>query len=609
MVKKLPRVSNVVVVGYVGFSPWMLENIYAAYSGLKSQATAMYLLPYFSTLTYNYFGSTTLWSMIDATGEMTRAEMLEFYYGHNAQMFMRKALRAHPTGFCVLNAPIELNLLNNKADIVGYFDQQALDDLMEYLAGLYTAKVEIFAVEEFHLYGSSRLGVHKTKFTLVETDEEETIIFEAEVDMEYKQHYIGQKGFELSNHLGNVLVVVTDRPIPVEDTLVSGTVGYFEAEIISISDYYAFGAIMPGRNYNAGDYEYGFNGKRMDNEIKGIGNSVDFGSRIYDPRTGKFLSIDPRWKEFPANSPFCYAANNPVRLVDVEGEGPGDPIFSFGFKSDFSFKATTSVGIFASVTWKQTQVGFNSISMEGGARGELNLYSRKWGNGGVGVDGSAQAFFGVSVGPNMTPAYRGFVNGGHQFAGSGVGSTSSSGTIGWNQTFQFGSNVSGENINQRIGGPYLRGDWKSGSLLVSHLNDMWGDGRDGYDGANGHATYTNFGANTWQAGYSFQIVTPQPNFIGGDVHNRETSLDGKSYVTSNSNVNYFQESSLNFQMQTNSGVLGGGLTSRGNWTQGFWQNHVAHKDGNLYPIFKNTGTSGFKPGFKLNYTSPLFKKQ
>lgn len=311
--------ANVVVVGYVGFSPWMLENIYAAYSGLKSQATAMYLLPYFSTLTYNYFGSTTLWSMIDATGEMTRAEMLEFYYGHNAQMFMRKALRAHPTGFCVLNAPIELNLLNNKADIVGYFDQQALDDLMEYLAGLYTAKVEIFAVEEFHLYGSSRLGVHKTKFTLVETDEEETIIFEAEVDMEYKQHYIGQKGFELSNHLGNVLVVVTDRPIPVEDTLVSGTVGYFEAEIISISDYYAFGSEMPGRSYNSTSYRYGFQSWEKDDEIKGSGNHLSFGDFGYDPRIGRRWRPDPLAHEYPDLSPYAFVANNPIYYVDLDG--------------------------------------------------------------------------------------------------------------------------------------------------------------------------------------------------------------------------------------------------------------------------------------------------
>ena len=32
-------------------------------------------------------------------------------------------------------------------------------------------------------------------------------------------------------------------------------------------------------------YRYGFNGKEYDNEVYGEGNEIDFGSRIYDPRT------------------------------------------------------------------------------------------------------------------------------------------------------------------------------------------------------------------------------------------------------------------------------------------------------------------------------------
>ena len=50
--------------------------------------------------------------------------------------------------------------------------------------------------------------------------------------IEYKTHIIGQKGYELSNHLVNVLTVITDSPIPVD---ANGYVGYLEAEIISIS--------------------------------------------------------------------------------------------------------------------------------------------------------------------------------------------------------------------------------------------------------------------------------------------------------------------------------------------------------------------------------------
>jgi RHS repeat-associated protein len=57
---------------------------------------------------------------------------------------------------------------------------------------------------------------------------------------------------------------------------------------------------MPGRKYSAtSSYRYGFNGKENDNEVKGEGNQQDYGMRIYDPRIGKFLSVDPISKEYP----------------------------------------------------------------------------------------------------------------------------------------------------------------------------------------------------------------------------------------------------------------------------------------------------------------------
>ncbi|MFA6925213.1 MAG: RHS repeat-associated core domain-containing protein, partial [Bacteroidales bacterium] len=58
-------------------------------------------------------------------------------------------------------------------------------------------------------------------------------------------------------------------------------------------DYYPFGMLMPGRNFNTTTYRHGFNGKEKDDELKGSGNSYDYGMRIYDPRLGRFLSVDP----------------------------------------------------------------------------------------------------------------------------------------------------------------------------------------------------------------------------------------------------------------------------------------------------------------------------
>src|SRR5205823_6001178 len=46
-------------------------------------------------------------------------------------------------------------------------------------------------------------------------------------------------------------------------------------------------------------YEFGFNGKLKDNEIAGVGNSYDYGFRRYDPRLGRFWSVDPLRTRFP----------------------------------------------------------------------------------------------------------------------------------------------------------------------------------------------------------------------------------------------------------------------------------------------------------------------
>ncbi len=40
---------------------------------------------------------------------------------------------------------------------------------------------------------------------------------------------------------------------------------------------------MPRRTLTSPDYRYGFNGMEKDDELKGNGNSYDFGARIYDP--------------------------------------------------------------------------------------------------------------------------------------------------------------------------------------------------------------------------------------------------------------------------------------------------------------------------------------
>ena len=78
---------------------------------------------------------------------------------------------------------------------------------------------------------------------------------------------------------------------------------------------------MPGRKFTQSNssYRYGFNGKENDNEIKGEGNQQDYGMRIYDPRLGRFLSVDPITKEYPELTPYQFASNTPIMAVDLDG--------------------------------------------------------------------------------------------------------------------------------------------------------------------------------------------------------------------------------------------------------------------------------------------------
>ncbi len=55
-------------------------------------------------------------------------------------------------------------------------------------------------------------------------------------------------------------------------------VDHYDADVVSAQDYYPFGMMQPGRNMSTGKYRYGFNGKERDDEVKGDGASIDFGS-------------------------------------------------------------------------------------------------------------------------------------------------------------------------------------------------------------------------------------------------------------------------------------------------------------------------------------------
>jgi len=69
----------------------------------------------------------------------------------------------------------------------------------------------------------------------------------------------------------------------------------------------------------SGGYRFGYNSMPKDDEVKGEGNSYDFGARIYDSRVGKWLSIDPLKYNYPSISPFVFCINTPIIVTDPDG--------------------------------------------------------------------------------------------------------------------------------------------------------------------------------------------------------------------------------------------------------------------------------------------------
>jgi hypothetical protein len=90
--------------------------------------------------------------------------------------------------------------------------------------------------------------------------------------------------------LGNVLATISDKKNGVDQNS-HGVIDYYTSDVFSAQDFYPFGFKIPGRTYNATTYRYGFNGKEEDDEVKGDGNELDYGARVYDPRWYKTVRV------------------------------------------------------------------------------------------------------------------------------------------------------------------------------------------------------------------------------------------------------------------------------------------------------------------------------
>ncbi len=99
------------------------------------------------------------------------------------------------------------------------------------------------------------------------------------------------------------------------------------------TNYYPFGSAISSRAFASGGYRFGFNEMERDDEVKGAGNSYTTEFRQYDPRIGKWLSIDPKMMKYPSWSPHSSFFNNPIFFEDPFGDDPPKRL-SFGVRVD-----------------------------------------------------------------------------------------------------------------------------------------------------------------------------------------------------------------------------------------------------------------------------------
>lgn len=138
-------------------------------------------------------------------------------------------------------------------------------------------------LEEQYIYGSSRLGVLKPTFSLTDN-----------------LHVTGQKDYEFTDHLGSVRLTLNDKGI-----------------VTSAVDYLPFGSIA--RSFNLSALSFGFHGMEGDEEISGENNSYTTKFRQYDPRLGRWFSVDPLMILNYTQSPFVGIDNSPIALKDISG--------------------------------------------------------------------------------------------------------------------------------------------------------------------------------------------------------------------------------------------------------------------------------------------------
>jgi len=124
--------------------------------------------------------------------------------------------------------------------------------------------------------------------------------------------------YALKDHLGNTRIMFCDRNY---DGIITPNSNAETSELTQENSYYAFGMNMEFGTWentpSVTDNLHQYNGKELNTDF-GL-NWNDYGARFYDPALGRFTTTDPLSEISFAQSPYLYAANNPISNIDFKG--------------------------------------------------------------------------------------------------------------------------------------------------------------------------------------------------------------------------------------------------------------------------------------------------
>ena len=175
---------------------------------------------------------------------------------------------------------------------------------------------------EIHLYGSSRLGMINIATNMYNIVAPVSINLGNGGKAFFANFTRANKLFELTNHLGNVLVTVSDKKLGVSSN--GTTIDYYNADVVTANDYYPGGMTMPGRKYEQpnSNYRYGFNGQEKSDDVIVGNTTAEFWE--YDSRIMRRWNIDP--KPNVAISPYNCFGGNPIWFSDKLGDSVVLPV-------------------------------------------------------------------------------------------------------------------------------------------------------------------------------------------------------------------------------------------------------------------------------------------